>query len=108
MLSVAPINALSVALSASARARTAGATSAGCAFWSVRAASNQVSPSRMRPRASHSGCSDDASCDASPISEFSRLHANAARRLSISVSACSRRCSWPVRAGVSSRAAMAV
>ena len=65
MLSVAPIYALSVALSASARARTAGATSAGCAFWSVRAASNQVSPSRIRPRASHSGCSDDASCDAS-------------------------------------------
>ena len=64
-----------------------------CVLWSVRAASNQPSPSRMRPRASHSGCSDDASANASSISEFSRLHANAARRLSISVSACSSRCS---------------
>ena len=82
-------SASSMALSASARARTAGATSAGCAFRSVRAASNQASPSRMRPRANHSGCSDDASANASSISEFSRLHANAARRLSISVSACS-------------------
>ena len=74
----------STALSASARARTAGATPGCCASRSARAVSNQVSPSRMRPRACHSGCSDDASANASSMSEFSRLHANAARRLSIS------------------------
>ena len=79
----------STALSASARARTAAATSASCATSWVRTASNQANPSRTRPRASHSGCSDDASVNASSVSEFSRLHANAARRLSISVSACS-------------------
>ena len=67
-----------------------------------RTASNHASPSRMRPRVSHSGCSDDASCSACSMSAFSRLHANAARRLSISISACSTRCSWPARAGVSS------
>ncbi len=94
-----PLSASSTALSASARARTAGATWKSVrASSSVRAASNQASPSWMRPRVSHSGCSDDASRNASSISAFSRLHANAARRLSISVSACSMRCSWSVRA----------
>ena len=38
-------------LSASARARTAAATPGCCASRSARAASNQASPSRMRPRA---------------------------------------------------------
>ena len=38
----------------------------------------------MRPRVSHSGCSDDASASACSVSEFSRLHPKALRRLSIS------------------------
>ena len=82
-LSAAPTHRPSAALSASARARTAGATSGCCASRSARAVSNQVSPSRMR-RGCHSGCSEDASANASSTSEFSRLHPNAARRLSIS------------------------
>ena len=65
----------SMALSASARARTAAATPACCASRSARTVSNQASPSRRRPRACHSGCSDDASANASSTSEFSRLHA---------------------------------
>ena len=81
------------ARSASARARTAAATSACCASRSAKAVSNQASPSRMRPRACHSGCNDDASVNADSMSEFSRLHPNAARRLSISMLACSTRCS---------------
>ena len=54
-------------------ARTAGAASGCCTLSSARAVSNQVSPSRRRPRACHSGCSDEASFNASSISEFSRL-----------------------------------
>ncbi len=45
------------------------------------------------PRDSHSGCSDDTSRIPPSMSACSRLHANAARRLSISVSHCSIR-SW--------------
>ena len=47
------------ALSASARARTGGPTSA--VGLSASTASSQASPSWMRPRDNHSGCSDDAS-----------------------------------------------
>ena len=68
----------------------------------MTAASSHANPSCRWPRASHSGCSDEASVRASRVSLLSWLHRKAARRLSISVSARSRRCSSTADAGVSS------
>ncbi|CFE52233.1 Uncharacterised protein [Mycobacterium tuberculosis] len=91
-MSVAPTGlvasqVLSIALSASARARTAVDTASRWNLWSSRIELNQDNPSRRCARPNQIGCSEDASCNASVIWPFSRLQANAARRLSISVSA---------------------
>ena len=105
--SVASYLRRAAALSASPRARTAGGDLEVVAVVRLGEALNQASPSRPRRRACQSGCSDDASCIASSISEFSRFRPKAARRLSISVSACSipahNRCRAARRAGPPAR-----
>ena len=71
-------------LATDARTRVAGASTLSWSA-SASAATSQFHPSCIRPRDNQSGSSADASVSARSVSEFSRLHAKAARRLSISV-----------------------